>query len=209
MHIVDGILSAPVIAAGTLAAAGGVAVGLRRMGPEQVPRAALLAAVFFVASLIHVPLGPVSAHLTLAGLMGLLMGWLAFPAVLVGLLLQGMFFGFGGVTVLGVNTLNLALPAVLLGLALGGPGLAGASPRAAALRAFVAGAGAVAGSALLVAGSLALSGEALVLAARLTVAAHVPVMLVEGIVTAVAVLALRRLHPAGLAPFAYAAGGGR
>ncbi len=45
--------------------------------------------------------------------MGLLLGWPAFPAILVGLFLQALLFQFGGLTVLGVNTFNVAVPAVL------------------------------------------------------------------------------------------------
>jgi cobalt/nickel transport system permease protein len=39
-----------------------------------------------VASLIHVPIGPSNAHLILNGLVGLLLGWGAFPAILVALI---------------------------------------------------------------------------------------------------------------------------
>ena len=67
----------------------------------------ILSSAFFMASLIHVPIGPSSVHLLLNGIVGLLLGWGAFPAILVGLALQAMFFQFGGITVLGVNTLNV------------------------------------------------------------------------------------------------------
>ncbi|MBN1257102.1 MAG: energy-coupling factor ABC transporter permease, partial [Planctomycetes bacterium] len=63
MHIPDGVLSVPVIAATTALAAGGTALGLRKMAMENVPRAGVLASVFFVASLIHVPIGISSVHL--------------------------------------------------------------------------------------------------------------------------------------------------
>ena len=41
MHISEGVLSAPVLAAGAGAAAVGVAVGLRKMDYERVPRVGL------------------------------------------------------------------------------------------------------------------------------------------------------------------------
>ena len=47
------------------------------------------------------------------GILGLLLGWAAFPAILVALALQAVFFQFGGITSLGVNTTLMALPAVL------------------------------------------------------------------------------------------------
>ena len=40
--------------------------------------AGLLGAAFFVASLIHVPIGFSSAHLILNGLLGVVLGWAAF-----------------------------------------------------------------------------------------------------------------------------------
>ena len=57
MHIVDGALSNPVVIGGALAAAGGVAKGLRSLDLESIPTAGVLSASFFVASLIHVPIG--------------------------------------------------------------------------------------------------------------------------------------------------------
>ena len=113
MHIPDGVLSNPVLLTTGVLAAGGVANGLRKIEHEQVPKVAMLAATFFVASLIHVPIGPSNAHLILNGLVGLLLGWAAFPAILVALALQGAFFQFGGITTLGVNTIIMALPAVV------------------------------------------------------------------------------------------------
>ena len=80
---------------------------------EAIPRVAILSAAFFVASLIHVPIGPVAEHLVLNGLMGLLLGWLAVPAILIALFLQALLFQFGGLTVLGVNTVTMAAPAVI------------------------------------------------------------------------------------------------
>ena len=114
MHISEGVLSGPVLITGAVLAAGGVAAGLRRMEPDRVPAVALLSSAFFVGSLIHVPVGPVSMHLVLNGLAGLVLGWMAFPALLVGLALQAVLFQFGGLTTLGINTLNMALPAVVV-----------------------------------------------------------------------------------------------
>ena len=74
----------------------------------------MLSAVFFVASLVHIPIGPTSVHPLLNGLMGIVLGWAAVPAILVALLLQAVFFGFGGITVLGVNVVNMAVPALVV-----------------------------------------------------------------------------------------------
>ncbi|SIS85902.1 cobalt transporter CbiM [Phaeovulum vinaykumarii] len=194
MHIVDGALSAPVLIAGAALTAGGIALGLRQMTLERIPAAGVLSAAFFVASLIHVAVGPSSVHLILNGLAGLILGWTAFPALFVALLLQAVFFGFGGITVLGVNTLNIALPAVLVGLALR-PLIAAGGPRAAALWGAVGGAGAIALTTLFVAAALVFSGDAFVPAAKLVFLAHVPVMVIEAAISAAAVVLIKRVKP--------------
>ena len=71
---------------------------------------AILAAAFFVGSLIHVPIGPSSVHLILNGLLGMLLGWAAFPSIFVALMLQAILFQYGGITVLGVNTFKIIVP---------------------------------------------------------------------------------------------------
>jgi cobalt/nickel transport system permease protein len=112
MHISEGVLSAPVLISGGVLAVVGTAVGLRKINLDDIMPAALLSSAFFVASLVHVPLGPGSVHLVLSGLLGLVLGWACFPAILTGLFLQAVFFQFGGLTILGVNTVTMAAPAV-------------------------------------------------------------------------------------------------
>lgn len=194
MHIVDGALSNPVVIGGALAAAGGIAMGLKSLDLDRIPTAGVLSASFFVASLIHVPIGPSSVHLILNGLAGLLLGWAAFPALFVGLLLQAVFFGFGGLTVLGVNTLNIALPAVLAWLFFGrliGHG----TPVRGAIWGGIGGAFAIAATTAMVGISLALSGDAFLPAAKLVFFAHIPVMVIEALLTGFAVLLARKVKP--------------
>ena len=83
MHIAEGVLAAPVLAAGGALAAAGCAVGLRRLDESRLMPTALLSAAFFTASLITVPIGPSSVHPLLNGLTGALLGWAAFPAITV------------------------------------------------------------------------------------------------------------------------------
>lgn len=194
MHIVDGALSNAVVLGGGIAAAGGIAMGLRSLDIDRIPTAGVLSASFFVASLIHVPIGPSSVHLIINGLAGLLLGWAAFPALFVGLLLQAVFFGFGGLTVLGINTLNIALPAVLAWLIfrrLIGRG----TPGQGALWGGLGGGFAIAGTTAMVALSLALSGDAFLPAAKLVFFAHTPVMVIEALLTGFAVLLARKVKP--------------
>ena len=94
MHISEGVLSGPVLLSGAALAAAGTAVGLRKLDYDRIAQAGVLSAAFFVASLIHVPIGPSSVHLLLNGIVGLLLGWGAFPAILVALVLQALFFQF-------------------------------------------------------------------------------------------------------------------
>jgi cobalt/nickel transport system permease protein len=195
MHVSEGVLTAPVLGAGAVLTVVGLAVGLKKMDYEKLPEAGVMASVFFVASLIHVPIGPSAAHLILNGICGLLLGWLAFPAIFVGLTLQAILFEFGGLTTLGINTFNMAFPAVILGYACR---RFIKSPQAAirAVAEFVTGAGAVLLSGLMVALSLMLAlGESIDTAAKLIVVAHVPVMILEGIITIFIIEFIRKVRP--------------
>lgn len=194
MHIVDGALSNPVLIGGAALAAGGIAMGLRHLPLERIPAAGVLSASFFVASLIHVPIGPSSVHLILNGLAGLVLGWAAFPALFVGLLLQAVFFGFGGLTVLGVNAVNIALPAVLAGLIFGRL-IARGSPLQGAIWGGIGGGFAIAVTTIMVAFSLALSGDEFIPAAKLVFVAHIPVIIIETLLSGAAIYLARRVKP--------------
>lgn len=198
MHISEGILSAQVLGVGAALTVVGTAVGLKGISDEKLPRVALLSSMLFVASLIHVPVGPSSVHLLLNGLTGLLLGWAAVPCVLVALALQAVLFQFGGLIVLGVNTANVALPAVICYYLFRGMA---ASPRrsTAFVGGFAAGALSVALTALMVALALFLTGQEFIPAAGAVLLAHVPVMIGEGFITAVVVGFLYRVKPEMLA----------
>jgi len=194
MHIVDGALSNDVVVAGGILAVGGIALGLKKMDMEKIPAAGIMAATFFVASLIHVPIGPSSVHLIMNGLAGLILGWTAFPALFVGLLLQAIFFGYGGVTVLGVNTVAIALPAVLMHYVCR-HGIKHANKKVAMVWGGLAGTASIALTAVLVTIALALTGEAFIPAAKLVVLAHTPIMAIEGFLCACAVALIHRVKP--------------
>lgn len=194
MHISEGVLSAPVLLSGAVVAVAGTAIGLRKLDYDRLPQVAVLTSAFFVASLVHIPVGPSSVHLILNGLMGLLLGWVAFPAILVGLILQAVLFQYGGLTVLGVNVVVMALPAVVCHYGLGAA--ARSNMRYLSISAsFVAGFGAILLSGLLTAAALVLTGESFWPVARLVLAAHVPVMVVEGVFVAVSVQFLKKVRP--------------
>lgn len=198
-HIPDGVLSAPVLVLGGALTAVGLTIALRRLDDESLPQAAVLAAAFFIVSLISLPIGASSVHLLLNGLIGLLLGWTAVPVLLISLGLQAVFFGHGGLLSLGVNTLNLALPALLCGFffrpLLRPKSGCAPSPRRAFWVGGLSGTAAAAMTGACVALSLALSGQAFWLAAKAVMLAFVPVALLEGAVTATVVGFLARVEP--------------
>ncbi len=193
MHISEGVLSGPVLISGAVLAAVGTGIGLKKLDYDQIAKAGMLSAAFFVASLVHVPIGPSNAHLILNGLVGLLLGWGAFPAILVALVLQAVFFQFGGITTLGVNTIIMALPAILCYLIFGR--LVHKNSRATAIAAFTCGFLSVLLSGLFVALSLIFTDENFLEVSGIIIAAHIPVMIIEGIVTAVCISFLRKIKP--------------
>jgi len=155
---------------------------------------AVLSSAFFVASLIHVPIGPSAAHLVLNGLLGILLGWMAFPSILVALSLQALLFQLGGFTVLGVNTMIMATPAVLVYF-LFSPFVKKKNLVMVGVAGFLAGAAGIAFGALLIAASLISTGESFTTVAKVIAIAHVPIMVIEGIVTAFSILFLKRVKP--------------
>jgi cobalt/nickel transport system permease protein len=112
VHISDGVLTWPWLAGGFVLAGLLTAAAMVKVRDEEIPRIALMTAAFFVASLIHVPIGPTSVHLLLNGLLGVILGRRAPLAVLLGLTLQAVLLGHGGFTAIGVNTCVMALPAL-------------------------------------------------------------------------------------------------
>lgn len=195
MHISEGVLSPAILIGGAVITMAGVAIGLKRVDNENIPKIGILSAAFFVASLVHVPVGPASVHLILNGLLGLILGWKAFPAILVALGLQALLFQFGGITTLGVNTMNMALPAVICYYLFGWSTKSSIKHPIFITAAFASGFCAVLISSILVGFSLYLTGEAFLPAAKLIVAAHLPVMIIEGIVTAACILFLKKVRP--------------
>ena len=198
MHISDGVLSGPVLTAGFIGAGLLATATMRKVDMEEVPKISVITSVFFVASLIHIPVGPTSVHLILNGLVGIVLGWRAFPAIMVGVTLQTILFGHGGVSVLGVNWLML-----------GGGGLCAYmvwqlrhnfnfKKNEVIFGALAGGAGIIT-SGIVLSIALALTGEQFFAAAGLALAAHIPVMIIEAIVTGACAGFLLKTKPEVLA----------
>lgn len=200
MHVADGVLSPSVWIGGYAVTAIFSAAIARKINPGEIPRMAIMTSVFFIASLVHVPVGPVSTHLMLSGLTGILLGPAAFIAVFLGLILQALLFQHGGITTIGVNCLIMGIPAV----AAGGIFRLGGRLRfkaAKAVFAGLAGGAAVFAGALILAVVLVMSGEEFKGVALMAFAAHVPLMIIEAVISGGVVSFLIRVKPEVLSSF--------
>jgi cobalt/nickel transport system permease protein len=209
MHISEGLLPAQVCFGGYGVTGLVTWYSLRQINrqkdpTEGIPKASLLAAAFFIASSIHVPIPPTSVHFVLNGLLGTLLGYYAFPAIEIGLLFQAIAFGHGGLTTLGVNATIMGIPALIayhifqlrfsLGRSLPRRWLTG-------LFAFLAGAIGL-GLAVLVFFSIIIAtipAELDVNTERTAIFglmfAHIPLIILEGIFTTMLALFLLRVKP--------------
>jgi cobalt/nickel transport system permease protein len=198
VHISDGAISTAWWAAGFGGAALLLLPAWWRLTEEEIPRIGVLTAAFFVASSIHFKLLVTSVHLILNGLVGVVLGRRAPLAVSVGLVLQCLLIGHGGLTTLGLNACIIGLPAVAAGWLYPVLRRTGLPAFAAG---FVLGASAVAASTALNFLVLLFGGkddwERL---AELVLLAHVPVVVVEGLMLGVIVRYLEKVKPELLRP---------
>lgn len=194
MHISEGILSPQALAAGWAIAGVGTGIGLKKLDSDKIVRVAFFSSVFFLASLINVRIGPSSTHLSLIAPMGLVLGWSAFPAVMVALVLQAFLFHFGGILVLGANTVDIAVPALAVYLLFAVP-IRRCNAKVAFVLAFIAGALAVLLCALGVGAFLGMTNENFMGIAKTVFVAHLPLALIEGAITAFMVAYMKRSAP--------------
>lgn len=214
MHVPDGLVPAPICFGGYALTGLTTWYCLRRIDRHPDPardiaRASLLTAAFFAASSLRLPLPPASVHFVLNGLLGCLLGIFAFPAVLVGLMLQALLFGHGGMTTLGVNAILMGWPALLAGMlfqqrrwlrrwlgdrvaTVAAAGLAGTASIALSAAFFFA----------IALGTITpdLNGQAERAALLGLAIAHIPLALLEGAFTAAIVGFLQRVAPDLLEP---------
>ena len=194
MHISEGILSGGMLAVGWAGTVAGVSFGLKRTDPDKIIRTALVSSAFFLASLVNIRIGPSSTHLSLLAPMGLILGYSVFPAVFTALLLQAVLFGFGGLVVLGANTMVMGLPA-LVSYIIFGKVIREGSGKTVAFMSFMAGALAVMMGAGLSGAFLGFSDSNFLGAVKLLMIAHVPLALVEGAVTSSLMMWLKKSAP--------------
>lgn len=198
MHISDGILSAPVLTAGFVGTVAVAAYTLRKLDLDDIPKVSVITSVFFVASLIHVPIGPSSVHLILGGLVGVVLGMRAFPAIMLGIILQTVLFGHGGVTVIGVNTMMLGTGG-LLAYAMWQLRHRFDFKNKEMIFGGLAGATGIFSSGIILALSLVTTGEEFIATAGYTLVAHIPVMIIEALVVGACAAFLVKVKPDALA----------
>jgi len=193
VHISSGVLDPAWIAGGFAVLAVLLLPATWKLREEEIPRIGVFTAAFFIASSLRIPIGFASVHLILNGLVGVTLGRRAMLSVAVGLVLQSLLLHHGGLDALGVNAAVVGLPAILAGLLypvlkrLGLPAF---------LRGSILGGGAVAGSALLNFLVLLFGGkEDWELLAKAILLAHIPVVIVEGVLLGVLVGYLENVKP--------------
>lgn len=194
MHISDGILNGTVSLSAAAAAAVVTSVALKKTDKDDIPKISVMTAAFFVTSLVHFKIGPTSMHLVLNGLTGIILGISSFPAILVALFFQAVMFQHGGLTTLGVNSITIGLPAffaygifqlyrlnknnILLIIA----GFLGGS-----LPVIISGIGVFL--------FLKSTGKEFFQLSKFVLSIHLPLALVEGVITAFAVSFLKKVKP--------------
>jgi len=194
MHISDGVLSAPVCAGGYAAAGGIIAVTIRKIKEDDIPRVAVMTSAFFVASLIHVPLGPTSVHLILNGLVGIILGPAAFVSIFVGLVLQAFLFQHGGITTIGVNAIMMGTPALLAYKLFSLKDKFNFRAIEFIFGALAGAMGVFLGTVILALALITTGGEFMGVA-RYAVLAHLPIMVIEGIITGFIASFLMKVKP--------------
>ncbi len=193
MHISDGVLPTGVAVAGYAISFGLTAWSIRKVQADDLPKIAVVTSSFFVASLIHVPLGPTSVHMLLPGIVGALLGPAAFLSIILGLFLQSILFQFGGLTAVGCNALMMGLPALFCGYFF--QRFKGTTQKSHMVAGAIAGMLGTTLAAIFLALLLMTAGEDFFGVAKLALAAHVPVIIIEGIITACTVSFLYKVRP--------------
>jgi cobalt/nickel transport system permease protein len=118
MHIPDGFLNVPTLAATGAISAGTVGAAVKmtakKLGEKQVPLMGMLAAFIFAAQMLNFPVaGGTSGHLIGATLCAILIGpWAGVIIMASVLTAQCLIFQDGGLAALGANIFNMGVVAV-------------------------------------------------------------------------------------------------
>ncbi len=181
MHISDGVVGTPTVVAGAAVALAMCGLAARKVRDEEIPKIALFTGAFFIASQIRFPWGITSVHLVFTGLVGAVLGFRAFLVFTVGLALQAILTGHGGVTTIGVNACIFGFPALIAYRLF--TWIRSQGERWIFAGGAAAGAVGVILSGLFWAAIVMSAGEPLVPVAKFVFVLHLPVAILEGIVT--------------------------
>lgn len=180
MHISDGILTSEIVIVTSIVSVGLLIFSLRDLKNENIALVSAMSAMFFIASFIHIPIGPTQIHLVLIGVIGILLGKRIFLSILIALILQATLLGFGGLTSLGANLIIMALPAYIIYLIINAGILKSLNEK---VKFFMIGFLSVLLSTLLLALILSLAKDEYLYASYTIFFANIPAMIIEGLVT--------------------------
>lgn len=123
MHIPDGMLTTPVVAAAGAGATGAVAYAVawtrRHLDQRRIVLMAIMAALVFALQMLNFPVaGGTSGHFAGGAATAVLLGpWASVIVMTTVLFVQAVLFADGGVLALGANVVNLGVLAPFLGYA--------------------------------------------------------------------------------------------
>jgi cobalt/nickel transport system permease protein len=198
VHISDGVLANAWLLGGFVFAGFILVVASWKIDADEIATIGLMTAAFFVSSSIRVPIGPSYVHPLMTGLVGVVLGRRAPLAIAIGLFWQAVLMAHGGFLSMGVNACVIMLPALGAGLLF--RIVAGDIRIENRRRIFIAG---IACGFLGVFASSALNALALIfggvedidLLAKALFLAHLPLAIVEGILTGTTAVYLTRVKP--------------
>ncbi|MCT8338174.1 cobalt transporter CbiM [Methanoculleus sp. Afa-1] len=169
----------------------------RSMGEEKIPLVAVLAAGIFAIQALNIPIPwGTSGHMVGAALAAIVLGspYAGIFVLTLVLLVQGVIFGDGGITVMGANIVNMGVIGGFVGY-YGYTGIKGVIGNAYAA-AFIAGWAALFVSAILCAVELAIAGTFPLVPALIGLGLyHAVIGLIEGGITAGALYLIASARP--------------
>jgi len=118
VHIPDGMVPGAVSVTGYALTGAAMWFSLKKINQKknprkEIPKVSLLTAAFFIATFILLPIPPASVHPLLVGIIGAILGYYAFPSITIALIFQAALFQHGGITTLGVNAFIFGSSALL------------------------------------------------------------------------------------------------
>lgn len=193
MHLPDGIVSGGLSFVGYAATLGVhilhyITRWKKELSFDLIPRLSLISAALFIASMIYIPVGVSTVHFSFLGLAGILLGPFSFLAVTIALIFQFVLFYHGGAATLGLNIFNFGMAAMA-----GGWLFSLSKNYSSRLLKGIFGvlSGIISKLILIVLGSFSLlSGGYPVEVTYSIIGFHVPVIILEGLITGILVVSL-------------------